>query len=86
MPAHCDRTTNACTITIHAQIDIRGQIDPTATAMTVGRIAGGMLFGPVGIAVAFTSIGDAAANPCLEAVKTAEKGVATKEKGFLKSY
>jgi uncharacterized protein involved in outer membrane biogenesis len=61
------------------------QIDPTATAMTVGRIAGGMLFGPVGIAVAFTSIGDAAANPCLEAVKTAEKGVATKEKGFLKS-
>lgn len=61
------------------------QIDPTATAMTVGRIAGGMLFGPIGIAVAFTSIGDAAANPCLEAVKTAEKGVATEEKGFLKS-
>ena len=61
------------------------QIDPSATAMTVGRIAGGMLFGPIGIAVAFTSIGDAAANPCLEAVKTAEKGVATEEKGFLKS-
>jgi len=61
------------------------QIDPTATAMTVGRIAGGMLFGPVGIAVAFTSIGDAAANPCLEAVKTAEKGVATEEKGFLEN-
>ena len=50
-----------------------------------GRIAGGMLFGPIGIAVAFTSIGDKAANPCLEAVKTAEKGVATEEKGFLKS-
>jgi len=62
------------------------QIDPTATAMTVGRIAGGMLFGPIGIAVAFTSIGDAAANPCLEAVKTAEKGVVTEEKGFLKSF
>jgi sporulation-control protein spo0M len=31
VPGHCDRTTNACTITIHAQIDIRGQIDPTAT-------------------------------------------------------
>jgi uncharacterized protein involved in outer membrane biogenesis len=61
------------------------QIDPTATAMTVGRIAGGMLFGPIGIAVAFTSIGDATANPCLEAVKTAEKGVATEEKGFLKN-
>jgi uncharacterized protein involved in outer membrane biogenesis len=61
------------------------QIDPTATAMTVGRIAGGMLFGPIGIAVAFTSIGDSAANPCLEAVKAAEKGVATEKKGFLKS-
>ena len=61
------------------------QIDPTATAMMVGRIAGGMLFGPIGIAVAFTSIGDNAANPCLEAVKTAEKGVATEEKGILKS-
>ena len=56
------------------------QIDPTATAMTVGRIAGGMLFGPIGIAVAFTSIGDSAANPCLEAVQNAEKGVATEEK------
>jgi uncharacterized protein involved in outer membrane biogenesis len=61
------------------------RIDPAATAMTVGRIAGGMLFGPIGIAVAFTNIGDNAANPCLEAVKTAEKGVATEEKGFLKS-
>jgi hypothetical protein len=61
------------------------QIDPKATALTAGRIAGGMLFGPIGIAVAFTSIGDKAANPCLEAVKTAEKGVATEEKGFLKS-
>ena len=31
VPDHCDRTTNACTVTVHAQIDIRGQIDPTAT-------------------------------------------------------
>lgn len=31
VPEHCDRTTNACTITVHAQIDSRGQIDPTAT-------------------------------------------------------
>lgn len=31
VPTHCDRTTNGCTITVHAQIDIRGQIDPTAT-------------------------------------------------------
>ena len=31
VPAHCDATTDACTITLHAQADIRGQIDPTAT-------------------------------------------------------
>ncbi len=31
VPAHCDRTTHACTVTVHAQVDIRGQIDPTAT-------------------------------------------------------
>ena len=31
LPEHCDTTTNACTVTLHAQADIRGQIDPTAT-------------------------------------------------------
>lgn len=31
LPEHCDRTAPACTITVHAQADIRGQIDPTAT-------------------------------------------------------
>ncbi len=31
VPSHCDRTTSACTVTVHAQVDIRGQIDPTAT-------------------------------------------------------
>lgn len=31
VPEHCDRTNPACTITLHAQADIRGQIDPTAT-------------------------------------------------------
>lgn len=31
VPEHCDRTSNACTITLHVQADIRGQIDPTAT-------------------------------------------------------
>ncbi len=31
VPEHCDRTQPACTITLHTQIDIRGQIDPTAT-------------------------------------------------------
>src|SRR5262245_24211222 len=28
VPEHCDRTTTSCTITLHAQADIRGQIDP----------------------------------------------------------
>jgi len=60
-------------------------IDPSATAITVGRVAGGLLFGPVGVAVAFSSIGNNVANPCLEAVQTAEKGVVPEEKGLLES-
>ncbi|PRQ06573.1 sporulation protein [Enhygromyxa salina] len=31
VPEHCDATTRSCTITLHAQADIRGQIDPTVT-------------------------------------------------------
>lgn len=31
IPEQCDGTTNACAVTLHAQVDIRGQIDPTAT-------------------------------------------------------
>lgn len=31
VPEHCDVTTQSCTITLHAQADIRGQIDPTVT-------------------------------------------------------
>jgi sporulation-control protein spo0M len=31
VPDHCDATTGACTVTLHAQADIRGQIDPTVT-------------------------------------------------------
>lgn len=31
IPEHCDRTSHACTITVHVQADIREQIDPTAT-------------------------------------------------------
>ena len=31
VPEHCDLTTNSCTVTVLAQADIRGQIDPTAT-------------------------------------------------------
>jgi sporulation-control protein spo0M len=31
VPEQCDTTTRACTITVHAQADIRGQIDPTVT-------------------------------------------------------
>lgn len=31
VPEHCDHTNEACSITLHVQADIRGQIDPTAT-------------------------------------------------------
>jgi len=62
------------------------RIDATATAMIAGRIAGGLLFGPVGIALAFSDmVGTEGGNPCLAAVKAAEKGVAPEEKGFLEN-
>jgi hypothetical protein len=61
-------------------------IDPAATAITAGRIAGGLLFGPVGIAVAFSNIvGTEGENPCMAAVEAAEKGVVPEEKGFLEN-
>jgi hypothetical protein len=62
------------------------RIDTTATAITVGRIAGGLLFGPVGIAVAFSDVvGTEGGNPCVAAVAAAEKGVVTEEKGFMEN-
>ena len=32
VPEGCGRTTPACVITLHAQADIKGQIDPTGTS------------------------------------------------------
>jgi sporulation-control protein spo0M len=43
VPAHCDPTSPACTITLHAQADIRGQIDPTATGKLL--VAGEAILG-----------------------------------------
>jgi uncharacterized protein involved in outer membrane biogenesis len=62
------------------------RIDTTAAAMIAGRIAGGLLFGPVGIAVAFSDIvGTEGGNPCVAAVAAAEKGIVPEEKGFLEN-
>ena len=60
------------------------RIDATATALIAGRIAGGLLFGPIGLALAFSDIvGTEGGNPCVAAVAAAEKGVVPQEKGFL---
>ena len=60
-------------------------IDPAATALTAGRIVGGVLMGPAGIAIAFSKIEKDAANPCLEAVKAAENGVVPEKRGVLEN-
>lgn len=57
-------------------------IDPTATVLTAGTIAGGVLLGPAGVAVAFSRLEVDVANPCLKAVKSAENGVVPEKKGF----
>jgi hypothetical protein len=50
-------------------------IDPTQTAITLGKMIGGVaLFGPVGIAAALASGKSDAENPCLAAIEVAEKG------------
>jgi hypothetical protein len=62
------------------------RIDATATAKVAGQIAGGLLFGPVGIAMAFSEmVGIQGGNPCVAAVEAAEKGVVPEEKGFLEN-
>ncbi|RJP74637.1 MAG: AsmA family protein [Candidatus Abyssobacteria bacterium SURF_17] len=62
-------------------------LDPTQTALTVGKAAGGVvLFGPIGIAAALASGGNSGdENPCLAAIEAAEKGVKTGESGESKS-
>ncbi len=76
------------------------EVDPTESAITVGKLVGGVaLFGPVGIAAALAGISADDENPCLSAIQAAEKGVtvdkhdesasgsdgANQEKGFFKS-
>ena len=51
-------------------------LDPTQTALSLGKVAGGtLLFGPIGIAAALLSgqLGDE--NPCLAAIEASETGV-----------
>ena len=51
-------------------------VDPTQTAITLGKAVGGVvLFGPVGIAAALASESPDDENPCLTAIEAAKKGV-----------
>ncbi len=51
-------------------------IDPTKTALTIAKGAGGVaLFGPAGIAAILASGSAGGENPCLAAIEAAEKGV-----------
>ena len=51
-------------------------IDPTKTAITLGKAVGGVvLFGPVGIVAALATGRSDSKNPCLCAIEAAEKGV-----------
>ena len=51
-------------------------IDPTQTAITIGKALGGaMLFGPIGIAAALISNSSDDDNPCIAAIEAAKKGV-----------
>jgi uncharacterized protein involved in outer membrane biogenesis len=56
-------------------------VDTSRAAFTLGKAIGGtLLFGPAGIAVALLSGRASDQNPCLSAIKEAEKGVAVPEK------
>jgi uncharacterized protein involved in outer membrane biogenesis len=50
-------------------------VDPTQTAITLGKLAGGLAFGAVGIAVVLADVSTGDKNPCLAAIEAAEKGV-----------
>lgn len=53
-------------------------IDPTQTAIAIGKAVGGVaLFGPVGIAAALLGGKSDDENPCLTAIEKAQKGVKT---------
>jgi hypothetical protein len=53
-------------------------IDPKRTAVTVGKALGGiLLFGPFGIAAILAGSADGEENPCLCAIKTADRRAET---------
>ncbi len=56
-------------------------IDPTQTAITIGKLVGGLAFGPVGIAVVLADVSMGDKNPCLAAIEAAEKGVKVSPNG-----
>jgi len=56
-------------------------VDPTQTAITLGKLAGGLAFGAVGIAVVLSDVSIGDKNPCLAAIEAAEKGVKVSPNG-----
>jgi AsmA family protein len=50
-------------------------IDPTQTALTIGKALGSVLLGPAGIAAFLASTGPAEGNACLAAIDASKKGV-----------
>jgi len=61
-------------------------VDPTQAAITLGKLAGGLAFGAVGIAVVLAEVSVGDENPCLAAIEAAEKGVKVSQKkglGFM---
>jgi uncharacterized protein involved in outer membrane biogenesis len=49
-------------------------IDPTQTAIAVGKLLGGALLGPAGLAAAFANVSSGDENPCNTVVQAVEKG------------
>jgi len=50
-------------------------LDPEQTALTLGKVAGAILFGPAGIAAMFADLHLGEENPCFAALAEAEKAV-----------
>jgi uncharacterized protein involved in outer membrane biogenesis len=54
-------------------------VDPTRTAVTLGKVIGGLAFGPAGLAIVFGDFSTKKADPCLEAIKAAAEPVGNVE-------
>jgi uncharacterized protein involved in outer membrane biogenesis len=50
-------------------------VDPTRTAVTFGKVIGGLALGPAGLAIVFGDVSSKDVNPCLEALRAAEESV-----------